>query len=72
MCALGVCRNADLPKQLLGAKSSGSVMSVKGKKVLHIDRNDHYGGYASCLFDAAQRLNAWKGVGLNQHRICMV
>lgn len=21
------------------------VMSVKGKKVLHIDRNDHYGGY---------------------------
>lgn len=21
-----------------------SVMSVKGKKVLHIDRNDHYGG----------------------------
>lgn len=23
------------------------VLSVKGKKVLHIDRNDHYGGYAS-------------------------
>ena len=23
----------------------GSVMSVKGKKVLHIDRNDHYGGF---------------------------
>jgi hypothetical protein len=23
----------------------GSVFSVKGKKVLHIDRNDHYGGY---------------------------
>ena len=22
-----------------------SVMSVKGKKVLHIDRNDHYGGF---------------------------
>ncbi len=22
-----------------------SVLSVKGKKVLHIDRNDHYGGY---------------------------
>ena len=22
------------------------VLSVKGKKVLHIDRNDHYGGYA--------------------------
>jgi len=21
------------------------VLSVKGKKVLHIDRNDHYGGY---------------------------
>ena len=21
------------------------VMSVKGKKVLHIDRNDHYGGF---------------------------
>ena len=24
--------------------SGHSVMSVKGKKVLHIDRNDHYGG----------------------------
>lgn len=24
------------------------VMSVKGKKVLHIDRNDHYGGLV-CL-----------------------
>lgn len=23
-----------------------SVLSVKGNKVLHIDRNDHYGGYA--------------------------
>lgn len=22
-----------------------SVLSVKGKKVLHIDRNDHYGAY---------------------------
>jgi RAB protein geranylgeranyltransferase component A len=22
-----------------------SVLSAKGKKVLHIDRNDHYGGY---------------------------
>jgi RAB protein geranylgeranyltransferase component A len=21
------------------------VLSVKGKKVLHIDRNDHYGGF---------------------------
>ena len=21
------------------------MLSVKGKKVLHIDRNDHYGGY---------------------------
>ena len=27
-------------------------MSVKGKKVLHIDRNDHYGGY---VFALAQR-----------------
>lgn len=25
--------------------SAYSVMSVKGKKVLHIDRNDHYGGF---------------------------
>ena len=23
-----------------------SVLSVKGNKVLHIDRNDHYGGFA--------------------------
>jgi Rab GDP dissociation inhibitor len=24
------------------------VLSVKGKKVLHIDRNDHYGGCVPC------------------------
>ena len=24
--------------------TASRVMSVKGKKVLHIDRNDHYGG----------------------------
>ncbi|KAF7451286.1 hypothetical protein A1F99_030630 [Pyrenophora tritici-repentis] len=29
------------------------VLSVKGKKVLHIDRNDHYGGYV-VLMDMAQ------------------
>ncbi|KAK5163689.1 hypothetical protein LTR04_002311 [Oleoguttula sp. CCFEE 6159] len=27
----------------------GTVLSVKGKKVLHIDRNDHYGGEAASL-----------------------
>ena len=25
--------------------TANRVMSVKGKKVLHIDRNDHYGGW---------------------------
>lgn len=31
---------------LVAATDHGhSVMSVKGKKVLHIDRNDHYGGF---------------------------
>ena len=25
------------------------VLSVKGKKVLHIDRNDHYGGFVRPL-----------------------
>ena len=29
-----------------------SVLSVKGKKVLHIDRNDHYGGYVSAMPEA--------------------
>lgn len=29
------------------ANKLSSVLSVKGKKVLHIDRNDHYGGYES-------------------------
>ena len=28
-------------------KSVPSVLSVKGKKVLHIDRNDHYGGFVA-------------------------
>ena len=26
-----------------------SVLSVKGNKVLHIDRNDHYGGEAASI-----------------------
>ena len=30
-----------------------SVMSVKGKKVLHIDRNDHYGGFVGILTPSA-------------------
>lgn len=46
MCAFWVCSlgigTADLPADKLS-----SVLSVKGKKVLHIDRNDHYGGYES-------------------------
>ena len=48
-----VSRNACcLGRPLLGPMTSGavlidwhgSVLSVKGQKVLHIDRNDHYGG----------------------------
>lgn len=31
------------------ADGTSSVLSVKGKKVLHIDRNDHYGGYAQTI-----------------------
>ncbi|KAF7559661.1 hypothetical protein G7046_g4495 [Stylonectria norvegica] len=31
------------------ASLRGSVLSVKGKKVLHIDRNDHYGGEAASV-----------------------
>lgn len=31
------------------------VMSVKGKKVLHIDRNDHYGGFVA--FPTCMRVN---------------
>lgn len=27
------------------------VLSVKGKKVLHIDRNDHYGGFVPPPFN---------------------
>ena len=33
-----------------------SVLSVKGQKVLHIDRNDHYGGYVSSLSRLRARL----------------
>ena len=34
-----------LPQLIVNTDLVYSVMSVKGKKVLHIDRNDHYGGY---------------------------
>ena len=48
------------------------VMSVKGKKVLHIDRNDHYGGY---VFDMEMRFMLDSSLilqrsSLGQHRIC--
>ena len=44
MRAFGVCPRSVL--WLIAATDfTNSVMSVKGKKVLHIDRNDHYGGY---------------------------
>ena len=33
----------------MAAETGCRVMSVKGKKVLHIDRNDHYGGYVGSL-----------------------
>jgi RAB protein geranylgeranyltransferase component A len=46
MCAFWVCRTVCGAVDLQADKLS-SVLSVKGKKVLHIDRNDHYGGYAS-------------------------
>jgi hypothetical protein len=44
MRALGVCRNQEKTR-VQGSDKLYSVLSVKGKKVLHIDRNDHYGGY---------------------------
>lgn len=34
---------------IAGADCHHSVMSVKGKKVLHIDRNDHYGGFVGLV-----------------------
>lgn len=44
MCALRV-RQRPCAELLVATDSDHSVMSVKGKKVLHIDRNDHYGGF---------------------------
>ena len=35
-----------------GADYHHSVMSVKGKKVLHIDRNDHYGGFVGLVISS--------------------
>lgn len=38
-----ICRIRSSPLTLV------SVLSVKGNKVLHIDRNDHYGGEAASI-----------------------
>lgn len=51
MCPLWVCHAPYRARKIPAARLSwanyrSSVLSVKGKKVLHIDRNDHYGGYA--------------------------
>ena len=43
--SLWVSRAAIPPRSRPRADHLESVLSVKGKKVLHIDRNDHYGGY---------------------------
>lgn len=32
-------------------------MGVKGKKVLHLDRNDHYGGYVAWCHVPSQHLH---------------
>ena len=47
MCSLWVCAQGwELSCRISRADYGRRVLSVKGKKVLHIDRNDHYGGYA--------------------------
>lgn len=48
MCSFRV-RLAHLVSFIAGADYHHSVMSVKGKKVLHIDRNDHYGGFVGLV-----------------------
>lgn len=41
------------------------MLSVKGKKILHIDRNDHYGGEAASINIEAVCLK-----GTSPHRLC--
>lgn len=48
------------------------VMSVKGKKVLHIDRNDHYGGYVWNWYEDGAIVKKFQRSCLNQYRSCMV
>lgn len=47
-----------------------SVLSVKGKKVLHIDRNDHYGGSVPTFVTKMDLINIGQRGCLYQHRIC--
>lgn len=48
--------------------SLASVLSVKGNKVLHIDRNDHYGGYVTLeLPTIASGLGGADNVSERQH-----
>ena len=49
MCAFRVRPVSFCIPQSCATDYGDRVMSVKGKKVLHIDRNDHYGGFVdSC------------------------
>lgn len=71
MCTLRV-NIASITECVLCADLMCRVMSVKGKKVLHIDRNDHYGGY---VFDLEMRFVLYSSLmlqrsSLGQHRIC--
>lgn len=44
-------------------------MSVKGKKVLHIDRNDHYGGLVEPLTPLGASVNRYQRICLGEYRI---
>lgn len=52
-----ICKFGSPPLTLI------SVLSVKGNKVLHIDRNDHYGGEAASVnIETVRRNDFWSKV----------
>lgn len=51
---------------------ANSVMSVKGKKVLHIDRNDHYGGFVIPCPDSALLKRFREAASVNIESVCVI
>ena len=69
MCLIWVWGSL-IDKAVQRADPADRVLSVKGKKVLHIDRNDHYGGFVYLFQLKLPKSDELQRGSLRQYRSC--